>query len=91
MWDQMCKALRFLVREVDLHMCGMFSKVVEDLFRGSAKHFMNLIDLVKFVVAGKQRAEREDLVHDAAYAPDIHLIAVVPVGEEALRCSVPSR
>ena len=60
MWDQMCKALRFLVREVDLHMCGMFSKVVEDLFRGSAKHIMNLIDLVKFVVAGKQRAERED-------------------------------
>ncbi len=50
---------------------------------------MDLADLVQFVVPWEEGHEGEQLKKDAADAPDVHFVIVVPVGEETLRCSVP--
>jgi hypothetical protein len=38
----------------------------------------------------KEREERHDLEEHASHAPHVHLVVVVPVGEQALRGAVPS-
>lgn len=89
--DHFGKALPLLFWKVDFHMRGMLPEEVEDLLARGANYIVDLIDLVEFIVTGEQRTEGENLVHDAAYAPDIHFVAVVAVGQKALRSSVPTR
>ena len=52
---------------------------------------MDFMDLVELVVAWEERKEGQDLKVDAAYAPVVHLVIVVPVCEEALGWAVPTR
>ena len=40
---------------------------------------MNLVHLVQLIVTREERKQRDDLKHDAAYAPQVHLVAVVAV------------
>jgi hypothetical protein len=42
------------------------------------------LDLVELVGAGEEREQRDDLEHDAADAPHVHLVRVVAVGQQAL-------
>ena len=50
---------------------------------------MDFVDLVKFVLAGEQWEEAEDLEEDAAHTPDVHFVVVVSLGQETLRGPVP--
>lgn len=69
--------------------CVSLEFVQQGLVR-RAKNMMNFVHLVEFVVAGEEREQRDDFEHDAANAPQVHLVAVVTVGEEALGCTVPA-
>lgn len=84
------KAFPLLLWEIDLHMRGMFPEEIEDLLAWSTNDIMNLVDLIEFVITWEQWAKGQDLVHDAAYAPDVHFVAVVAICEEALRSPVPT-
>jgi len=50
---------------------------------------MNFVNLVQFVIAWKQREQRNYFKEDAANAPIVHLVVVVAIGEQALRRPVP--
>ena len=51
---------------------------------------MDLVHLVDLVVTREQRKERDNFEEDAANAPEVHLVAVVPISEQALGCAVPA-
>ena len=85
------KAFPLLLWKIDLHMRGVFPEEIEDLLAGSTNDVVNLVDLIEFVITWEQWAKRQDLVHDAADAPDVHFVAVVAVCQEALRSPVPTR
>lgn len=50
---------------------------------------MDLVDLVEFVGARKQGEEGQDFEEDAAHAPDVHLLVLVAVRQEALGRTLP--
>mmetsp|Transcript_103958 Transcript_103958/g.238005 ORF Transcript_103958/g.238005 Transcript_103958/m.238005 type:complete len:242 (-) Transcript_103958:19-744(-) len=52
---------------------------------------MNLADLVHFIGAGEEGEKGHHLEEHASHPPHIHLVAVVPVRQQALRRPVPSR
>ena len=85
----MGEPLELLRCKVDLHMRSVLPKIVEDLLAGRAKDVVDLVDLIQLLLSWEKWTEREDLKHHAANAPDVHLVTVVAVGEEALRCPVP--
>ena len=47
--------------------------------------------LVEFIGARKEREERDDFKEDTSHTPQVHLVAVVAVCQQALRRPVPSR
>lgn len=66
-------------------------KLVDELLRGRAQYVVDLVDLVKLVFTREEWKERENFEEDATYAPDVHFVAVVAVGHETFRRSVPAR
>ena len=66
-------------------------ELVEQLLIRCAQDVMDLVHLIEFIVPRKQREERNDLEHDAADAPQVHLVPIVSISEEALRCTIPPR
>ena len=52
---------------------------------------MDLVHLIELIGAWEERLEGQDLVKDAAYTPVIHLVVIIPVGQEALGRPVPPR
>lgn len=56
-WDEFCYSYEFLCLEVKLHVCGMLLKMVEQLLRRRSHYVVNLIYLIKFVIARKQWEE----------------------------------
>ena len=88
--DLVGKSLKFLGREVDFHVSCMFSEVLQDMFAGGPSDVMDFVDLVQFIVAREQRTQTQHFVHHAAYAPDVHLVAIVSVSEQTFRRPVPS-
>lgn len=52
---------------------------------------MDLRDLIELIIAWKEWIERDDFKKDATHSPQVHLVAVVAVCQQALRRSVPSR
>ena len=53
--------------------------------------YSDFVDLVELIRARKERKEADDLEEYAANAPDIHLIVVVPVCQQALGGAIPPR
>jgi hypothetical protein len=56
----------------------------------SPEYIVNFMNLVKFIIAWKEREETEHLKEDTANAPVVHFVIVVTVSEETLRRTVPS-
>lgn len=52
---------------------------------------MYFVDLVELVVTGEQRKQRKNLEENAADSPDVHLVAVVTIGHQALGRTIPAR
>ena len=52
---------------------------------------MNFVNLVKLVGSREQRSQREYFKENAANAPVIHLMVIVPIGEQTLGWPVPPR
>ena len=75
--------------KVDLHVSCVPRKVVQELFVRCPDGLVDLVDLVELVLAGEQRAQTEHFVHDAADAPNVHLVGVISVREQALRRAIP--
>lgn len=72
-------------------MCRVLLEVVEEALVRRAKNVVDLVHLVDFIVAGEQREERDDFEEDAANAPQVHLVTVIAVREEALGRTIPTR
>jgi len=73
--NSMCDACLVTVKRLFLLL-----KLVEQILRWSPEYVVDLVHLVKLVVAGEEREEREDLEENAANAPVVHLVVVVSVG-----------
>ena len=41
---------------------------------------MDFVDLVDFVIAWEEGKEGDDFKKDAAYAPEVHFVAVIAIG-----------
>lgn len=52
---------------------------------------MDLVDLVKLIVSWEERVQGYNFEEHAAYPPNIHLVAVVPIGKQTLWSSIPPR
>jgi len=87
---QVIKAFKLLWREIYLHVSCMSPEIIKDFLRGSSKNFMNLVNLVEFIISWKQWAEGEDFVHYATNAPNIHFVTVITISQKTLWCSIPS-
>lgn len=59
--------------------------------RGRPNHIMYADDLIILVVPRKQGDKGEHFENDTAYAPHVHLIAIVAIGHQTFRGAVPSR
>ena len=77
-------------REVELHMRRILLEVVEEALVGRAQNVVNLVHLVDLIVAGEEREQRDNLEEDAANAPQVHLVTVIAVREEALGSTIPT-
>jgi hypothetical protein len=64
-------------------------KGVQSFLRWRPHDVVNFVDLVKLVVAGEEREEGKYFEKDTAYTPDVHLVPVVTVSQETLRCAIP--
>lgn len=58
---------------------SIFLEFFQQFLRRRSKDIVDLIDLVQFVLAREKRKQRENLEHDATYAPDVHFIAIESV------------
>lgn len=67
----------------------MFLKVFKKLLFGRTYNIMNFVDLIELVVARKQWVQREHLEEHSTSAPQVHLVSVVTVGQQAFGGSVP--
>ena len=72
-------------------MSGVLLKGVQGLLWRRPQYVVYFMDLVQLVIAGEKREQGENFEEDTADSPYIHLVAVVSVGHEALRRSIPSR
>lgn len=52
---------------------------------------MYLVNLIKLVIARKNRKECQDLKVDAAYSPVVHFVIVVAIGQKTLWWPIPPR
>ena len=90
-WDQLCNAAALLGRKVKLHVAGNTLKLGQQVRVRRAQDVVNLVHLVKFVVAREEGKQGEDFEVDAADAPVVHLVIVVAVGQQTLGRPVPAR
>ena len=72
-------------------MRGVLLESIEDFLRGRAQNVVDFVYLVEFIVAGEEWKQGKDLEKDTAHAPNIHLVPVVPISHQTLRCAVPTR
>jgi hypothetical protein len=89
-WEELLKSDALLGSEIDVHVSGLAAEAIDDFLLGRAQNVVYAVDLVEFVLAGKERFLGDELEEDTAEAPHVHLLGVVPVGHEALRGSIPS-
>ena len=98
MWDQLLNSYELLRLEVELHVCCvsrqleisfLLLEVVQKLRRRRAHYVMDLVNLVELIVTRKEGKERKDLEEDTASSPNVHLVPVVTIGQQALRGPVP--
>ena len=71
-------------------MSGVLLKGVQGLLWRRPQYVVYFMDLVQLVIAGEEREQGENFEEDTTDSPYIHLVAVVSVGHEALRRSIPS-
>lgn len=72
-------------------MSRVLLEFLEERIFGRPDDVVDLVNLVQLVVAREERVERNDLEEHAADAPQVHLVAIVAVGQQALRRAVPPR
>ena len=89
--DQLGHAASAGLRKVEVHVRAVSLELLEQLLGGGAQNFVDFVDLVELIRARKERKEADDLEEYAANAPDIHLIVVVPVCQQALGGAIPPR
>jgi hypothetical protein len=70
---------------------GVALELLEKVLRRSAEHVVDLLDLVELVRTREERKETEDLEPNAASTPEVHLVGVISVRQEALRSAIPAR
>lgn len=51
---------------------------------------MDFMDLVKFIVPREEREKREHFKKYTASSPNIHFVAIITIGKQAFRGSVPT-
>lgn len=90
MWYELLETFELSRREIDLHMGCMLLKVLQYFVVRRSQYFMDLINLIKFVISREKWTQRENFIHYTAYAPNVHFIAIVSVGKQAFRGSIPS-
>lgn len=56
----------------------------------SAKHIVNLLNLVYLIIPREEGEKWQDFKEDASYSPHIHFVIIVAVREQTFRRSVPS-
>ena len=83
-----CTSLGWKV-ELDMGILVPFEPLEHVLLRGT-QNIVDLVDLVELVLSREQWEERQDLEPHAARAPEVHLVGVVPVREQALGRAVPA-
>lgn len=76
--------------EVELHVRCILLEVVKEALVGRAKNVVDLVHLVDLIVSWEQREERDNFEEDAANAPQVHLVTVIAVREEALGRTIPT-
>ena len=72
-------------------MSRVLLEFLEERIFGRPDDVVDLVNLVQLVVAREERVERNDLEEHAADAPQVHLVAIVAVGQQALGRAVPPR
>lgn len=72
-------------------MSCVFLKLLEQNFLWGAYYVVDLGYLVEFVVAWKERVERNNLKEDTSNAPQIHFVPVITVSQKTFRSTVPPR
>ena len=50
---------------------------------------MDLVHLINFIIAWEEGKERENFKENTANTPNVHLVVIVSVGQEALWGSIP--
>ena len=89
--NELCDAGALLPREVELHVRGDPLELFKQFWCWSAKYVVNFVNLVKLIVAWKERKECQYFKVDASNAPIVHLVIVVAISEQALGRPVPPR
>ena len=72
-------------------MAGMTLELVEECLFRRAEYVMYLVHLVELVVAGEEWEKGDDFEHDTTDTPQVHLVTVVSISQEAFRRTVPTR
>lgn len=75
--------------EVELHVTRLFLKLVKDGLLWGTEDVVDFVDLIKFVVSGEDRKQRNNFEKNAAHAPVVHLVIVVAVSHQTFRRAVP--
>lgn len=91
MWNQLCNSGTFGRRKVEVDVSRMFPKPLEQFLSRGAENAVNLVDLVQLIRAWEEWKETNYFEEYAADTPDIHLIVVITVCEQAFRCTIPAR
>lgn len=72
-------------------MGGLTFESIEHILSRSTQNIVYPVDLVQFVLAWKQGLLGDQFEQDAAETPNVHLLIIIAICHETLRCSVPSR
>lgn len=99
--NEFADTLELLLGEVEFHVCGvpknnqissinLLLKFLKQILGWRSEDIVDFVDLVELVVSGEERKQAHNLKHHAANAPDVHLVAVVAIGEKTLGRAVPS-
>ena len=64
--------------------------MIKEFLRRCSEYVVDPVDLIQFVISGKQGKQWQHLKEYTSHAPYIHFITVVAISEETLRSSVPS-
>ena len=81
----------FYMRKIEVHVTRVFLKLIEQVLVRAAEDSVDFMNLVELVVAGKEGEESEHFEDNAPHSPEVHLVAVVAIGEQTLGSAVPTR